>query len=391
MKTCYQINLQQGLGGGEIYTRFFTRALLQLGWSVVLFVHREARHWDSLRQPGLNMVPVGAYADIPPHIPQYLSSGGALVITHSPALGEAGQALRARGGFLVSFAHMPLYGRDPQAYRDADLIFAVSQHVIDSLEASGIRHCYPAPLYGVADFERGPHTGQTAIARNSPYDWDRRKFRDRLLAALYPLYAACRPRAVFARRPGLTLGIVSRLTPIKQFPLMFKLLAPVLQRFPTVNIEIFGSGGYASVRDLRRSIAPIKRQVQFWGQQSDVRSIYQQIDYLLTGLPEKEALGLNVIEAQVCGTPVLAVDAPPFTETIAPGKSGLLFTDPREDQGRSFAELLARLVAGHGIDRTSMDTHHLERFTFDAFRARVAAALHYAESALGTRWPREVP
>ena len=30
MKTCYQINLQRGMGGGEVYTRFFTRALLEL-------------------------------------------------------------------------------------------------------------------------------------------------------------------------------------------------------------------------------------------------------------------------------------------------------------------------------------------------------------------------
>ena len=339
-----------------------------------------------MRHRNLRLVPVGAYAEIPARIP----TERPLVVTHSPLLGEAGRTLRARGAFLVSFAHMPLYGRDPNAYREVDLIFAVSQHVIDSLESGGLRHFYPAPLYGVADFDRGPQSAQNAIVRRPPYDWDRRKFRDRLLAVLYPLCAACRSRTVFSRRPGLTLGIVSRLTPIKQFPLMFELLAPALGRFPDVNIEIFGSGGYASVRDLRRSLAPIRRQVRFWGEQSDVRSIYRQIDYLLTGLPEKEALGLNVIEAQACNTPVLAVNAPPFTETIAPGKSGFLFTDPRNDGGLDFAALLGKLIAGQGIDRLRMDTRHLAQFTFDAFKTRVGAAMHHAENAMGTGRPGQL-
>lgn len=387
MKTCYQINLQRGLGGGEIYTRFFTRALLELGWSVVLFVHREAHGWAGLQQPGLSLVPVRSYAEIPAHVP----GGRALVVTHSPTLGEAGKTLRARGAFLASLAHMPLYGRDPGAYGDVDLILAVSQHVIDSLKACSLQNFYPAPLYGVADFERGQHAAQDGIVRRPPYDWDRRKFRDRVLATLNPLYAACLPRRAFARRPGLTLGIVSRLTPIKQFPLMFEVLAPVLRRFPSVNIEIFGSGGYASVRDLRRSLAPIRRQVRFWGPQTDVRTIYGQIDYLLTGLPEKEALGLNVIEAQACGTPVLAVNAPPFTETIAPGKSGFLFTDPRKDGGRDFAVLLGRLTAGQGIDRSRMDTGHLKRFTFEAFKTRVADAMRHAECTMGTSSPGQPP
>jgi len=379
MKTCYQINLQRGMGGGEIYTRFFTRALLELGWSVVLFVHREAHGWAGLQQPGLSLVPVRNYAEIPAR----MRGGRTLVITHSPALGEVGKMLRARGAFLASFAHMPLYGRDPGPYGAVDLILAVSQHVIDSLEASGLQNFYPEPLYGVADFERGQQAAKVGIVRRPLYDWDRRKFRDRMLAELYPLYAACLPRKAFARRPGLTLGIVSRLTPIKQFPLLFEVLAPVLRRFPSVNIEIFGSGGYASVRDLRRSLAPIMRQVRFWGQQTDVRGVYLRIDYLLTGLPEKEALGLNVIEAQACGTPVLAVNAPPFTETIVPGKSGFLFTDPRKDNGQDFAELLTRLTAEQGIDRARMDTHHLEQFTFEAFKTRVAEAMRHAESVMG--------
>jgi hypothetical protein len=44
-----------------------------------------------------------------------------------------------------------------------------------------------------------------------------------------------------------------------------------------VNLEVFGSGGYASVRDLDRALAVMPgRQVRFWGQQRDVGVIYRQ-------------------------------------------------------------------------------------------------------------------
>jgi glycosyltransferase involved in cell wall biosynthesis len=99
------------------------------------------------------------------------------------------------------------------------------------------------------------------------------------------------PRAsAFVRLPGIALGIVSRLTPIKQFPLLFRDLAPVLARHPQFRLEIFGAGGYASVRDLRAALAPLRERVRFWGAQAQVGAIYRRIDYLMTGLPEKRRL-----------------------------------------------------------------------------------------------------
>ena len=180
---------------------------------------------------------------------------------------------------------------------------------------------------------------------------------------------------VFKKRPGVTLGIVSRLTPIKQFSLMFGILAPEIARYPGVNLEIFGSGGYASVRDLRASLAPVLKQVRFWGHQPNVATVYPQLDFVLSGLPEKEALGLNLIEAQYCGTPVLAVRAPPFTETVIEPETGFFFTDPRQDGGESFARLLERLLAGAARPDPRQATAHLERFSVAAFRERVARAL----------------
>jgi glycosyltransferase involved in cell wall biosynthesis len=367
---CCQINLQTSFGGGEVYTRFLSEALFDLGWQVELFVARGAGFWRALGLKGVTLREVDGEAGILDALPAARS----LIVTHtacSPGFAEA----VSRRHLLTGFMHMPLYERNPASFARYARLFAVSQHVLDSARMRSLANVHPEPLYGVADVSRRPGGGGAEIRAQSLYDWDRRKLRDRILGLLAPAVSAFMPTPAFVRRPGLTLGIVSRLTPIKQFPRMFCILAPVLARHPQVNLEIFGSGGYASVRDLKRALAPIRRQVRFWGHQADVARVYAQLDYVLSGLPEKEALGLNLIEAQACGTPVLAVNAPPFTETVLNGASGYLFEDPRRDGGEGLARLLARLLAGAPRPDPRAAPQHLARFSEAAFRQRLADAL----------------
>ena len=367
-RSVYQINLQQECGGGEVYTRFFSMALVAIGYRVVLFVSRKAGYWESLLPAGVELVRVEGAADILPALPRERS----LVVTQTALDADAAQWVAERH-VLCGFVHMPLYERDPAGFRHYHLLLAVSRHVLDSVRGRGYGKVFAEPMFGVADPRRGA-TGGAIVAR-SEYDWDRRKLRDRLLGLTEPWWRMHQSPAEFSKKPGLTLGIVSRLTPIKQFPLMFGMLAPLIAPFPRVNLEIFGSGGYASVRDLRASLAPIAKQVRFWGHQPDVAAVYPQLDFVLSGLPEKEALGLNLIEAQYCGTPVLAVNAAPFTETVIDGRTGFFFSDPREDGGESFAQLLQRLLGGTARPDPRQAAAHLEHFSFAAFCERVARAL----------------
>jgi len=373
----HQINLQQGFGGGEVFTAAFTRALHLLGIETRLFVDPRANAWSLLPMSAARVEPLVAPADLPG-----LLRGGppACLIFHTLASAAVVEELRAQGHLVTAFAHMPLYGRDPRPLVPFDLIVAGSRHVIASLRAAGFERVYPQPLYGVAQLDRMGAVS-TPLQAGSRYDWDRRKLRDRLLGVLEPQWRRLMPERTFSRIPGLTLGIVSRITPIKQFPLLFSYLAPILARYPTVQIEIFGSGGYASVRDLDRVLRPIREKVRFWGHQQDIGAVYGSIDFLLTGLPEKEALGLNVIEAQACGTPVLAPDAPPFDETVMHGATGLRYRDPREDGGADFENALKLLLeGGFRFDKDSAKPH-LARFSEDAFVARLQALLEALASA----------
>ena len=66
----YQINLQQQFGGGEVYTRLFTLALIELGYRAVLFVSRKADYWDTLLPAGVEIIRVDGAADIKRLLPQ---------------------------------------------------------------------------------------------------------------------------------------------------------------------------------------------------------------------------------------------------------------------------------------------------------------------------------
>jgi len=370
----WQVNLQEHFGGGEVFTAFLTRALARLGVPTTLFVNGRAGFWRRLAlPPESELVAVADAGEIARALPRE-TDGRAWLLGHGPLAPQLTRTAHLR----TAIAHMPPQGRDPRAFENHDLVFAVSGWVLQGVRVTGAP-AWEEPLYGVAEV-RGD-AGATLHAR-PPYEFDRRKLRDRALGAIHPMTSFFQGKASYAKRPGLTLGLVSRLTPIKQFPEQFSILAPLIAARPGVHLEVFGAGGYGSVRDLRSALAPLGTRARFWGHQDNVAAAYAGLDYLMTGLPEKEALGLNVIEAQSAGLPVLAVAAPPFTETVREGEGGFLYRDPRTDGGADFARVLDALLAGKPRPDPRLARSHLERFSFEAFCGRVDRALAAIQARL---------
>jgi len=370
---CWQINLQEGFGGGEVYTAFFVNALQNLGVQCHIFVSRRAR-WLKLLPNNTEVIKVDKAEEIPALLPSQRS----WVLSHGGQPSDVARNLATKH-LLSGIAHMPPQGRPNDLYEYFNCMFGVSAYVVEGLRDKGIP-TWEMPLYGVASLHRG--NDSIPLRQTSRYDWDKRKGRDRLLGWLEPLVEPLRKRPEFIRRPGITIGIVSRLTPIKQFPTLFEIIAPLFMKHQRIHLDFFGSGGYASVRDLRHALGPLGTRVRFWGQQRNVAQIYRQIDYLMTGLPELEALGLNVIEAQVCDTPVLAVNAPPFTETVIDGETGFLYRDPRKDDGVAFAALLDRIADPATRPHPAAAYNHLQKFSFEAFIERLQPIVAMVKLAL---------
>jgi glycosyltransferase involved in cell wall biosynthesis len=364
----HHVNLQPIVGGGEIYTRTLTRALADAGAMVTLHVNPSVRLWDDLAGERITVITTRNEQELLQQIPDE----GAVVLTQSAISPECLERM-AKVHRVAGFAHMPMFQRSGDSLRPYHLLFTVSRYCIDLLRAAGLANVYPEPVYGIADLARSDEP----VIRRSPYMVDRRKFRDVLVGRLDSLLNnSIHKKEPFDKRPGLTLGLVSLIGPIKQFPELFAILAPILARREAVNLEIFGSGGYAQVRDLRRAVAPLGARVRFWGYQTNVGAIYPQLDYLMTGLPEKEALGLNAIEAQACGTPVLAPQAPPFIETVVDGASGYLYRDPRRDGGRHFEEIVDAILAGRPRpDPRIAAREHLAKFSYPALVERARGVI----------------
>ena len=373
-----QINLAPTLGGAEVFTAFMSRALAARGWPTRVIVGVRANFWRDLDFGGVEVVAVpdavaAANALAPGEI--------ALIHGSLPATALAGVRERGR---VLGIAHQALHDASrPAYYAQADLLFGVSRHVIATLRARGMVNVHDEPLLGIGEIHR--RYSADAPVRGALCEWDERKFGERLRSVGSRLFPARGRGTRFERRPGLTLGIVSRIARAKQFPALFDVLAPIIRTQPGVYLEIFGVAvGNKELRALRQAVRPLGSRVRFWGHQRDVAPAYRSIDYLLTGLPDREALGLNVIEACLCGTPVLAVDAPPFTETMRDGITGFLYADPRNDRGRDFARVLEGIAGGTRKPDIAQAAAHLERFSFGRFADRVDVAMR-AAAALPAR------
>jgi glycosyltransferase involved in cell wall biosynthesis len=373
--TIVQFNLSPTLGGAEVYTAFFSRALEARGWPTRVVVNSTARFWGDLDFGGVERSAFRSGASALQH--------GDIAVIHASLPDPALAALA--GQFVVGLAHQALYGETRPAYYDrADLLLAVSRHVAASLQRHGLHRLHPTPLYGVADLERGSAAGP--IFAGAMFDADARKPRDRVLAALSRARQTVAAPRRFERRTGLTLGVVSRLAPLKQFPALFERLVPVLAKHPLVNVEIFGSAvGYKALAALQDALSPLGPRVRYWGHQRDVASAYRALDYLLTGLPEREALGLNAIESCHAGTPVLAIAAPPFSETLREGATGFFYADPRNDGGADFERVLTGVE--NGVLRPDRDAArtHMEAFSLPRFADRVDAAMEEAAATAARR------
>jgi glycosyltransferase involved in cell wall biosynthesis len=109
-------------------------------------------------------------------------------------------------------------------------------------------------------------------------------------------------------------------------------------------------------------------KVIFLGQERGMRRFYNGLDVFLV-LAEEEPMGLVQLEAQACGTPVLAFDIPGMNETIGAGNALLI---PPKDVEK-MAEVIKRLKGDKALydSLVAGGLENAKRFSIDKYMKNI--------------------
>jgi glycosyltransferase involved in cell wall biosynthesis len=174
------------------------------------------------------------------------------------------------------------------------------------------------------------------------------------------------------------IAYLGRLEPYKRVDVMLASAKALVPRFPDLEVEIVGRGkDRPRLEHAVRRLGMVER-THFHGFVSD-----RERDALLAKTrvcvypSVKEGWGLGVIEANACGVPVVATDAPGLRDAVRDGDTGFLAP---EGDSSAFAERIGRLLADDALaDRMSLAAlSWSKRFDWDSAARAMAAVLETA-------------
>jgi glycosyltransferase involved in cell wall biosynthesis len=282
-------------------------------------------------------------------------SGFDLVVSTSHCVAKA--ARRGPGGFHLCYCHTPvrylhdqfddyLRGRGPLVKTAARLVRA-------PLRARDV-----ATVPRVDAFLANSENVKERIARI--YRRDARVVPAPADTAFYSAGASPRPRA------GLL--VVSALAPYKR-------LEDAVEASARLGLDLTIAGFGPEERRLRALAGP---NVRFAGSPSDeeLRELYRSAELVL--MPGEEDFGIVPLEAQACGTPVVALGMGGALETVVDGSTGVLYPEPGVGP-------LARAVERARETRFATEAlvANARRFSAAAFRARFLDASRAALAEAG--------
>ncbi|MCL4809807.1 MAG: glycosyltransferase [Thermoanaerobaculia bacterium] len=169
-------------------------------------------------------------------------------------------------------------------------------------------------------------------------------------------------------RPRSGLLVVSALAPYKR-------LDDALGASARLGLPLTIAGFGPEERRLRALAGP---NVSFAGSPSDeeLRELYRSAELVL--MPGEEDFGIVPLEAQACGTPVVALGKGGALETVVPGVTGVLYAEP----GAGALAKAVERARETRFDREAL-VANARRFSGPAFRTRFLEAARTALAAAG--------
>lgn len=180
-------------------------------------------------------------------------------------------------------------------------------------------------------------------------------------------------------RPGRILYI-GRIKKYKGLRHLLEALAILRSRGGEARLAVVGTGDYLPELERLAGRLGLEHEVEFTGFVGEERKLLELRSAWVAALPsEKEGWGLTVIEANACGTPVIASDSDGLRDSVRPGETGLLV--PHGDS-TALADALQTVLSDHLL-RARLSIGGLawaRTFTWERAAKDTVAALERAAS-----------
>ncbi len=134
------------------------------------------------------------------------------------------------------------------------------------------------------------------------------------------------PMKVTEKAPQPTIVYFGRLKRYKSIDHLLRALVLVQRRFPTVRLQILGTGDDQRRLERLAGELGIQNSVDFFGFVPDKqKSTLLSAAHLAVNPSVKEGWGITNIEANACGTPAISADSPGLRDSVRDGESGRLY------------------------------------------------------------------
>lgn len=174
-------------------------------------------------------------------------------------------------------------------------------------------------------------------------------------------------------------AFVGRLDPVKNVAALVHVLAQAPWRTRDWALTIFGSGPERRTLESQVQSAGLADRIHFGGFVDDIASIWADHHALI--LPSRfEGVPLAMIEAMLCGRPVVVTDVGGISEWVDEGRNGFLIAKPTP---QDIANALERLWSHRGeLEALGIHAHERTLAKRDADPARTL--LNWIETAAST-------
>ena len=165
----------------------------------------------------------------------------------------------------------------------------------------------------------------------------------------------------------LTLGVVSRLEPIKGMDLVVSAFAEVLKSHPDTQLLVVGDGSLRASMEQQAVELGCADHIRWVGRQpqEELPQWYGQMDIVL--MPSRsEGFGLTAIEAMACGCVMVASDTGGLPEVVRDGICGLLH---RTEDVTDMAAKISVLIGDEALytKLQSQSLLEVEKYSFERY------------------------